>query len=300
VTEPDTRPEGLHIVAQRRPEPRRRWDAVTIVATLVAAVSAIVFAVTLLSAGPRDVYSLALGIGLLALAVAVRRFFAGTFPEVEAIEEREGPPADDAGPVGEVGATAPRRLPRRLLIGAAGVFGISLAAPVTALGPRVGEELRRTAWEAGRRVVTTGGEPVRPEDIAIGSALRVWPEGAIEDERSATILLRLTTRPQEPTNMDWVVEESLLGYSKICTHAGCPVGLFRERDNALFCPCHQTTFDAARAAIPTFGPAARALPQLPMTVDDDGYLVATGDYVEHVGPGYPWLPTRDEPEPEEA
>jgi probable menaquinol-cytochrome c reductase iron-sulfur subunit len=37
---------------------------------------------------------------------------------------------------------------------------------------------------------------------------------------------------------------------------------------------------------PVFGPAARALPQLPITVDEDGYLVAAGNFVEPVGPAF--------------
>jgi ubiquinol-cytochrome c reductase iron-sulfur subunit len=82
------------------------------------------------------------------------------------------------------------------------------------------------------------------------------------------------------------VVDGLVAYAKVCTHAGCPVGLFRERDDALFCPCHQSTFDVRRGAEPTFGPAARALPQLPLAVDDEGYLVAAGDFTEQVGPAF--------------
>jgi ubiquinol-cytochrome c reductase iron-sulfur subunit len=77
-----------------------------------------------------------------------------------------------------------------------------------------------------------------------------------------------------------------VGYSKICTHAGCPVGLYRSEAHQLLCPCHQSTFDVLRGAVPVFGPAARPLPQLPMEVDDDGYLVARGDFNEPVGPSF--------------
>ncbi len=84
--------------------------------------------------------------------------------------------------------------------------------------------------------------------------------------------------------MEWVVDERVACYSRVCTHAGCPVNLYREQDEALFCPCHQSTFDVVRGCIPTFGPAARALPQLPLGVDDDGFLVALDDYQEQVGP----------------
>jgi ubiquinol-cytochrome c reductase iron-sulfur subunit len=80
--------------------------------------------------------------------------------------------------------------------------------------------------------------------------------------------------------------EGCVGYSKICTHAGCPVGLYRSEAHQLLCPCHQSTFDVLRGAVPVFGPAARPLPQLPMEVDADGYLVARGDFHEPVGPSF--------------
>ncbi len=172
-------------------------------------------------------------------------------------------------------------------MGAAGLFGLSFAAPVASLGPAPEDELRGTAWRAGRRLVTTDGQPLRPDDVAVGGISTVWPEDAVEVEDSAVVLVRLSSgAPSAPTNFDWVVDDDVIAYSKVCTHAGCPVGLFRERDDALFCPCHQSTFDAARGAVPTFGPAARALPQLPMGVDDAGFLVALGDFTEQVGPAF--------------
>jgi ubiquinol-cytochrome c reductase iron-sulfur subunit len=81
-----------------------------------------------------------------------------------------------------------------------------------------------------------------------------------------------------------VVDGELVAYSKICTHTGCPVGLLRTDDASLYCPCHQAQFDAARAAVPTFGPATRPLPQLPLGVDGRGYLIALGDFSQPVGP----------------
>jgi ubiquinol-cytochrome c reductase iron-sulfur subunit len=35
-----------------------------------------------------------------------------------------------------------------------------------------------------------------------------------------------------------------------------------------------------------FGPAARPLPQLPLTVDSEGYLAALHDFDEPVGPSF--------------
>ena len=84
---------------------------------------------------------------------------------------------------------------------------------------------------------------------------------------------------------DWTVE-NIVAYSKICTHAGCPVGLYQAELGLLLCPCHQSTFDVLEWARPVFGPAARSLPQLPLALDDDGYIIATGDFSGPVGPGF--------------
>jgi ubiquinol-cytochrome c reductase iron-sulfur subunit len=117
-----------------------------------------------------------------------------------------------------------------------------------------------------------------------GAVAMVWPEEVPRTEHGSVILVRLTNSPDEPTRMDWVVDGSVVAYSKVCTHAGCPVGLFRTTDDALYCPCHQAQFDASRGANPIFGPASRPLPQLPLGVGDDGFLVALGDFEEPVGP----------------
>ena len=225
----------------------------------------------------------------MALGFGIRRFFTDLYPEIEAVEPRdlrEEPHAPDA-PISEIQPVQRRSLLRNALIAAGGVFGLSLLSPVPSLGPSPGDALTRTAWRRGTRLVTTEGEPIRAEAVAAGGVATVWPEGAINDEISAVILVRVgEAELQEPTNLDWVVDNRLLAYSKVCTHAGCPVALFRERDNALFCPCHQSTFDALRGAVPTFGPTVRPLPQLPLGVDGEGFLVAQGDFEEQVGPAY--------------
>lgn len=287
---PDDR---LHPVEERRPSPRGADDPAGVAAAVLAGGGAVAFAVGLLAGAPAVVYGTALAVGLGALAVGVRRYFAFTYPRVEAVEPRAGLTEDDATdePLSDVPPARRRSVARRVVLAAAGVLGASFLAPVASLGPQAGDKLRRTAWRAGRLLVDADGQPLRPGNVVAGSAITAWPQHAVGAERSAVLVVRLSGRsPQAPTNLDWVVDRTLVAYSKICTHAGCPVGLFRERDNALFCPCHQTTFDAVRAAAPTFGPAARALPQLPMTVDADGFLVALGDFTEQVGPSFGWLP----------
>jgi ubiquinol-cytochrome c reductase iron-sulfur subunit len=172
-----------------------------------------------------------------------------------------------------------------MLVGVGGLLGISIFVPLTSLGdPRRGV-MAVTGWREGVRLVDPDGNPLRPDDVVGPGQAAVWPENAPQSEISSVIVVRLTERqPQEPTNLDWVVDGQLVAYSKICTHTGCPVGLLQTEDSELYCPCHQAQFDATRAALPTFGPAARPLPQLPMGVDAQGFLIALGDFTQPVGP----------------
>jgi ubiquinol-cytochrome c reductase iron-sulfur subunit len=287
----DDRQERPHlkVISEETPPPSEANDALVVGSAIIAALAGVGFAIALALHTSIVVYGTALTIGLLALGFGVRRYFTAQYPDLEAVEPRhvDRLPDDPSAPISDVQPIERRSLMRRALIGAGGIFGLSLLAPVPSLGPAPGDALRRTAWRRGTRLVTTAGEPIRADAVAPGGISTVWPEGAVTNEISAVILVRLRGLAFEsPTNPEWVVDNELVAYSKVCTHAGCPVGLFRERDNALFCPCHQSTFDAVRGAIPTFGPTARALPQLPLGVDREGYLIALGDFTEQVGPAY--------------
>ena len=283
--------EELRVLERRDPPLSRANDLVVGGCALGAAVLGLGFAITLVLGAPIGVYGPLLGVAFLLLGFAVRRFFVDRFPDVEAAEARPDPdlerdPEPDDEPIAAIAPLGRRPLLARILLGSAAVFGASLLALVPSLGPRVGEELRRTPWARGRPLVTTDGDTIRADDVAVGGILTAWPQGEVGFERAAVVVLRLGEQPLEPTRPEWVVDGSVVAYSKICTHAGCPVALFRERDDALFCPCHQSTFDVRRGCTPTFGPAARALPQLPLGVGDDGALVALGDFEEQVGPAF--------------
>ncbi|MBW3612490.1 MAG: Rieske 2Fe-2S domain-containing protein [Chloroflexi bacterium] len=201
---------------------------------------------------------------------------------------------NDAASTVDMRSITRRTLLVRLLLGAVGALAAALAIPALALGPGPGRELFQTPWRAGSRIVGDDGLPIRPDDLAIGSVRTVFPEDAIGSPEAVTLLIKV--RPSElrldAQRMSWA-PEGCVGYSKICTHAGCPVGLYRAEEHALLCPCHQSTFDVLRGAVPTFGPAARPLPQLPIDVDADGFLVARGDFPEPVGPSF-WNLTHTE------
>jgi ubiquinol-cytochrome c reductase iron-sulfur subunit len=127
---------------------------------------------------------------------------------------------------------------------------------------------------------------VQPSDLAVGGLLTVFPEGAVGDAASQTVLVHVSDQPvvTHPGREDWS-PDGFLAFSKVCTHAGCPVGLYEQRTKQLLCPCHQTLFDVVRGCTVVFGPAPRALPQLPLALRD-GYLVAQGDYLEPIGPSF--------------
>ncbi len=296
-------PEQLEVIAERVPPPSQANDALVIGTAIAAAVCAAGFAIALLLGAPLSAFATLLALAMLFMAISVRRYFADRYPDIDAAEPRAEPVPDESAiqgargsppiqgargspPISDVEPVVGRRpLLTRILIGCATVLGLSFLVPVSSLGPAPGNQLRMTQWRAGRRVVTGDGEPVRPEAIAPGGVVTAWPEGAIGAEPSAVIVLRLTQPPLPPTRPEWIVDGDVVAYSKICTHAGCPVALFRERENALFCPCHQSTFDANRGAVVTFGPAERALPQLPLGIEN-GELIALGDFVEQVGPAF--------------
>lgn len=158
--------------------------------------------------------------------------------------------------------------------------------------------LSHTMWEQGMRLAhDPSGRAIRAADVTIGSAFHVIPEelaglghdeGYLEEKAKAIVLLMRLQPEQlnpETNNLDWSYD-GIVAYSKVCTHVGCPVALYEQQTHHLLCPCHQSQFDVANGAAVIFGPAARPLPQLPITVDAEGYLVAQGDFQEPVGPSF--------------
>jgi ubiquinol-cytochrome c reductase iron-sulfur subunit len=180
------------------------------------------------------------------------------------------------------------------LLGAAGgVMAIVLAFPlIRSLAPsQPGKALEGTDWKKGSRVVDIDGNPVHVDSLQVGGSLTVFPEGydntPIQQMANQTMLLRLGTSNfvTLPGRESWG-PHGYVAYSKVCTHAGCPVGLYQELDEVLLCPCHQSMFRVADGAYPFFGPAPRPLPQLPLMVDSSGYLRSQSGYHEPIGPGF--------------
>lgn len=191
-----------------------------------------------------------------------------------------------------------RRLVRNSLIGALIATPIPAIALFRDLAPAEDPValLKQTMWDTGVRLARDpSGTPIKASEVTIGSAFHVIPEGLAELEshrleekaKAAVLLMRLPVDElnEDPAKADWSYD-GIVAYSKICTHVGCPVALYEQQTHHLLCPCHQSQFDVANHCKVIFGPAARPLPQLPITVDDEGYLVAKSDFTEPVGPSF--------------
>ncbi len=177
-----------------------------------------------------------------------------------------------------------------LFAGSVASLAVGFIGPIGSLGPKPRGERGRTSWAAGKRLVTSDGLPIAADSTGFDQLATVFPDGAIGADDSQVVLLRL--RPENLTERTVAggAVDGWVAYSKICTHAGCSVGLFGVDSRPpqvireLVCPCHQSVFDPVDAAKPVGGPATRSLPQLPIDVDGEGYLIATAAFDRPVGP----------------
>jgi ubiquinol-cytochrome c reductase iron-sulfur subunit len=188
---------------------------------------------------------------------------------------------------------------RRVLLGGAAATGTALTGalviPVASLGPKPGDRIGASPWRSGTRVVNEDGAQLTPADIEIGTFVTGFPDGADQRELgSPVVLVRLDQRDLDlpADRSDWDAD-GVLAFSKICTHAGCTINLYRyptfppqSPGPALVCPCHYSTFSVGTGGNRIFGPAGRALPQLPLDLDEAGRLIAAGDFSGPIGPSW--------------
>ncbi|MFC7216755.1 Rieske 2Fe-2S domain-containing protein [Streptomyces polyrhachis] len=188
-----------------------------------------------------------------------------------------------------------RKLLRTTLFGALAMVPLTGVMLLRDLGPLPKDKLRHTMWKKGERLVNINtDEPLKPEDIIVGSLSFAKPESLKNDAhdfnnqiaKAALMIVRIQPKEiKDARSAEWG-HDGILVYSKICTHVGCPVSLYEQQTHHALCPCHQSTFDLADGARVIFGPAGHPLPQLRIDVDDEGYLTALGDFTEPVGPSF--------------
>ena len=258
--------------------------------------------------GNQNAHQLGLGLGM-----AISLFFIGMgaihwaktlMPDTEVVAQRHefrSPDSDRKDFVTAVkegvadSGLGRRSLIKRSLGDALGLSALSPLILLRDLGPLPGKELEKTTWKSGTYLVTDpGNRRIKASDLEVGAVAQVLPE--IEDPehrklsdiaKDAVLLIRL--RPQE-FNLEAdrlaMTHDGIIAFSKICSHMGCAVALYEQQTKHLLCPCHQSTFDVTRAAKVIFGPSARPLPQLDITIDQEGYLLARQPFSEPVGPSF--------------
>jgi ubiquinol-cytochrome c reductase iron-sulfur subunit len=244
---------------------------------------------------------LALGgaFGFLAVALIVAAHHLVVTEELEG--EYAAPAPQAAGEIAQIVAESGSRLSRRRLLGSAaaaavGALGVALLAPAASFGPVLDlARFTQTPWRRGRRLVDVDGRPIAAASIRPLAFSTAYPEHANPEEiGSPVVLVRLDpSRLDLPAGRRGWAPQGILAYSKICTHAGCAIALYRaplfqpvEQPPGLVCPCHYSTFDPATGGTVVFGPAGRPLPQLPLRIDRDGNLRAGGNFSGPVGPSW--------------
>jgi ubiquinol-cytochrome c reductase iron-sulfur subunit len=255
-----------------------------------------------------------LGMSLLLIGVGAIQWARKLMSDVEIIEMRHPAASSDEDREEAVAAfqlgvedsgIARRPLIRNSLLGAFATLALPVVVLLRDLGPLPGDKLAHTVWKKGMRLTNdVSGIPIKPEDMEVGQLVNGEPAIFYEEDeegepkyegvrlnqaktKAAIIIVRMQPDDITPSKgrENWGVE-GILCYSKICTHVGCPISLWEQQTHHLLCPCHQSTFDLADNGKVIFGPAARSLPQLPISVDSEGYLVAQSDFTEPVGPSY--------------
>ncbi|WP_310963135.1 cytochrome bc1 complex Rieske iron-sulfur subunit [Nocardioides terrisoli] len=262
------------------------------------------------------VLGLCLGLALLCIGIGAIQWARKLMSDHEIVEYRHSASSSDEDRAEAVAAFTQgveesgigrRPLIRNSLLVAMGALGLPAIVALRDLGPLPGHKLYETVWRKGMRVVQdVGFNPIKPGDLEVGQLVNCEPEvfdpknlgpdGKPKYEgtallqqtaKAAVILVRMDPDDITPAKdrENWGIN-GILCYSKICTHVGCPISLWEQQTHHLLCPCHQSTFDLGDNGKVVFGPAARPLPQLPITVDSEGYIVAQSGFHEPVGPSF--------------
>ena len=312
-------PAHVHRMADTDVRAAKRAEHQVAVLFIISMLGTVLFLVSFFAVDPRQsvvipgigrtelqhlLLGLGMGVGLFFIGIGAVHWAKTLMPDDEVVEMRHSLRSSEEDRQGAVqtlrAGNETSGLGRRPLIkltmgGALGLFGLPFIVALRDLGPLPGDRLSRTFWKAGIRLVTdVEGAPIKASDVTIGSVYHVMPEGIEElDDRleqrakAAVLLVRLDpTDIKSGKEREWGYE-GIVAYSKICTHVGCPVGLYEQTTHHLLCPCHQSTFDVTQDCKVIFGPAKRSLPQLMITVDTEGYLVAERGFSEAVGPSFP-------------
>ncbi|MCU1458487.1 MAG: Rieske (2Fe-2S) domain protein [Actinomycetia bacterium] len=273
------------------PGQERRTEWFVFGCFIVAAAGAIALAVVYAYGGRPTAEGSLLGLSFAALSAGLVTWAHRLLANRQYAEDRPLLRSSEAqrqalvGDIEREGLLSRRKLLLTGLGTAVGAMAVAAVFPIRSLGPSPGNSLSTTPWRKGLRLVTENGAPVHAAAVPEGGLVTVFPDGFPGSADGQAVLVRV--QPERLSRARRAgAPNGLIVFSKVCTHAGCPVGLYQAQIHQLLCPCHQSAFDVLRGAVPVFGPAARALPQLPIEIDSDGVLRATGDFPEPIGPAY--------------
>ncbi|MFF1843574.1 Rieske 2Fe-2S domain-containing protein [Streptomyces sp. NPDC058232] len=247
---------------------------------------------------------LTLGVALFAIGAGAVHWARTLMSDEEVADDRHAIEAEpevkakvlaDFAAGAEESAFGRRKLIRNTLFGALALVPLSGVMLLRDLGPLPEKKLRQTLWSKGKQLINMNTmEPLRPEDVAVGSLTFAMPEGLTEDAhdfqtqiaKAALMIIRIQPENiKDKREREWA-HEGIVAFSKICTHVGCPISLYEQQTHHVLCPCHQSTFDLSDGARVIFGPAGHSLPQLRIGVNSEGNLEALGDFEEPVGPAF--------------
>ncbi|CAL9394705.1 cytochrome bc1 complex Rieske iron-sulfur subunit [Streptomyces sp. enrichment culture] len=247
---------------------------------------------------------LTLGIALFCIGAGAVHWARTLMSDEEIADDRHAieAPADvrakvmaDFAQGAEESGIGRRKLIRNTMFGALAMVPLSGLVLLRELGPLPEKKLFHTSWERGKQLINMNTmEPLRPEDVAVGSLTFAMPEGLSEEDhdfntkiaKDALMIVRILPDDiKDKRELEWS-HDGIVAFSKICTHVGCPISLYEQQTHHVLCPCHQSTFDLSDGARVIFGPAGHALPQLRIGVNDKGNLEALGDFEEPVGPAF--------------
>ncbi|HEY1726815.1 MAG TPA: Rieske 2Fe-2S domain-containing protein [Candidatus Baltobacteraceae bacterium] len=274
----------------------------TIVAALwllLAIVASVAFAAGFALDASTQIEGASLGVACLSVACALIVWSRNFMPNATAVDEQHPKRSTDDDrdatldelESGVRQITARKNWLVRLGLAAVSVLGIAALFPIRTFGPNPSGRIGASDWRKGARLVRDDGTPLRADALEIGSVATAFPEGFVGGEKiesmasDAVMVVRVTPHELKlPAARSGWAPAGYLAYSKICTHLGCPLGLYRQGPQQLMCPCHQSIFNVLDGGSVVFGPAARALPQLPLNIDSDGNLRAGGEMSDFIGP----------------
>ena len=247
---------------------------------------------------------LTLAVSLLGIGAGAVHWARTLMSDEEIIDERHRADADDELRANieaqwiqgaKESGWGRRKLIRNTLYGALTLVPLSAVVILRDLGPLPEDKLQHTAWAKGKQLINTNTmKPLRPEDVEVGSLTFAAPDGLEESDddfqeqiaKAALMIVRLKPEDiKDKKEADWG-HQGIVAFSKICTHVGCPISLYEQQTHHVLCPCHQSTFDLSDGARVIFGPAGHPLPQLRISVNGEGNLVALGDFEVPVGPAF--------------